>query len=267
MFALLSQTQVYAGLMYVILCPKDSKDAIGTESKERWPFETFSLRDGLAQCLKLGEFNILSKVCGNGTKQNMIHHVESLRDELLLSQSKILSMLIKERLGQSPIIFKDLKRKNFTVAALTLLKTGQVNKKEQYMYWLSDELLKAAKEGNADLVKLICEAGGPINMQGDWYQTPLHNAIWNGHASIAEYLIREAGADVNISDEFGDTALHAAVDKDNAERVKLICDHGADIDREGEGKVTALQSASYKGNLSIVDFLLRQGADVYLGER
>lgn len=71
--------------------------------------------------------------------------------------------------------------------------------------------MMAAREGAADAVKALAEAGANLNAQDPEGTTALIVAIINGHYDVARVLA-EKGADLNLADSKGMTPLYAAVD-------------------------------------------------------
>jgi ankyrin repeat protein len=80
-------------------------------------------------------------------------------------------------------------------------------------------LLYAAREGHADTVKALVEAGADVNVvaEGDKF-SPMVMALVSGHLDIAKYLL-EHGADPNKQSLSGMTALYATVDVQWAPKV------------------------------------------------
>ena len=74
---------------------------------------------------------------------------------------------------------------------------------------LDEELLKAAKNGLLNKVKLLINAGANVNTQNSDKKTPLMEAVTLGNKNIVEYLILK-GADCNLQDKMGNTALSMA---------------------------------------------------------
>jgi len=106
-------------------------------------------------------------------------------------------------------------------------------------------LLFAARDGNADAVRALVEAGANVNNPGAGEKmSPLVMAIVNGHFDIASYLL-EHNADPNMANIEGLTPLYATIDMQWApyawrpqpiasqehtsylELMKLLLDHGA----------------------------------------
>jgi len=88
-------------------------------------------------------------------------------------------------------------------------------------------LLFAARQGDIDSVRLLLDAGAPLEAQvADGY-TPLLMALHSGHTELSRYLL-DRGANPNAS-ELGYSALHIAVLRGNLEMVNMLLDAGADI--------------------------------------
>jgi len=75
-------------------------------------------------------------------------------------------------------------------------------------------LMYAARDGRADTVRMLLDAGAEINARDANDITPLITAIGNNHPEVATYLI-DRGADVNKVDWYGRTALFTAVETRN----------------------------------------------------
>jgi len=119
---------------------------------------------------------------------------------------------------------------------------------------LNDELLNAAKKGDAAAVKSLLAKSADVNAKTRYNQTPLMLAAMQGHIGIVKILI-EAGADLNVTDTFykSVTALSAAADRGHAEIVKLLLEKGA------KSKETALYVGAQEGRASVVKAALDLG--------
>jgi len=140
-------------------------------------------------------------------------------------------------------------------------------------------LIKAAKDGNIDLVEELIAAGCSLETKGMWENTPLLAACSYGHSNCALRLI-ELKADCVARNEHGATPLHYAAVEGSFETVHALlntCSIGNDSCKQlvncGEAKVynrhldayaqrTPLGSAAESGFLSVVELLLDAGADV-----
>jgi len=119
---------------------------------------------------------------------------------------------------------------------------------------VNDDLIAAAKRGDAESVKALLAKGADANAKTRYNQTPLMFAAEKGHLEIVKILI-EAGADVNTMDTFYKffTALYGAASKGHAEVVKLLLEKGA------RTKDQALIIGAQEGQASIVKVALDMG--------
>lgn len=105
-------------------------------------------------------------------------------------------------------------------------------------------LLRAAKGGDVDAVKLLLKYKADFRFANEQGATPLAVAAGSGHganptrgrfktdAQAAECvrLLLDAGADVNEMSRTRQTALHAAAAQGWIETVKVLAAHGADLE-------------------------------------
>jgi len=119
---------------------------------------------------------------------------------------------------------------------------------------LNEELLSAAKKGDAAAVKSLLAKGADVNAKTRYNQTPLMFAAEKGHLEIVKALI-EAGADVNVVDTFYKffTPLYGAASKGHVEVVKLLLEKGA------RSKEQALFIGAQEGQASVVKAALELG--------
>ncbi|KOS48725.1 hypothetical protein ACN38_g270 [Penicillium nordicum] len=116
----------------------------------------------------------------------------------------------------------------------------------------------AAKNGHIDVVRVLSDAGSPINAQDRNGSTPLAFAAWNGHLDIVQFLLSR-GADPNIATEHAGTSLCMASRSGNIDIVRCILDHGATPNPsypDGQKPLFQLSRAAQKGHEDIVDLLL-----------
>src|SRR5262245_20543470 len=91
-------------------------------------------------------------------------------------------------------------------------------------------LLFAARRGGVESVKLLLEAGAPIEQQGGDGYTPLLVASHSGHAQLTKFLL-ERGANPNASGA-GYSPLHTAVLRGDLEMVNALIAAGAQVDSQ-----------------------------------
>ncbi len=132
-------------------------------------------------------------------------------------------------------------------------------------------LIKAAKHGHLDIVKMLIASGSDVNAKGRRGATALHGIIlWYSYKprdqirlEIVSILI-EAGASVNIKDDDDLTPLHAALHSRNKkirEKIaNLLIAKGCDVNQSDSHGETPLMIAARNGDLECVKNLLKAGA-------
>ena len=106
-------------------------------------------------------------------------------------------------------------------------------------------LLYAAREGSAEITRMLLDAGADIEQADANGTTPLLTAIINDNMEAARALI-EAGANVNATDWYGQRPLWTAIDVRNLDVPGPTRDNG--VDR--------------KAALELIELLLERGAEV-----
>jgi uncharacterized protein len=82
--------------------------------------------------------------------------------------------------------------------------------------------LNAAVAGRSiEVVRLLVEAGAPIDPQQQEGWTPLHGAVHQGNVEMTKYLLAH-GADLKLQNEKGKNAIGLAADDGNLEILKLL---------------------------------------------
>lgn len=119
--------------------------------------------------------------------------------------------------------------------------------------------LSSAAAGDAELVKLLLQAGADPNQRSRSQWPALIMASSSGNSSIIDLLI-QSGADVNLGNWHGFTPLHAAVQAGHIPRLQMLLAAGADINQRTRRGWTALTEAKYQGNFDIADWLTKRGA-------
>ena len=161
------------------------------------------------------------------------------------------------------------------------------------MSGLTTPLHVAARQGHAEIAKLLLENGAHVDARGANDYTPLHLAALYGHDEVIKVLIAahatvdarskdqmtplgasskgrfaaaklllEAGADVNARATNGWRPLHTAASEGHGEVVRLLLEHGATIDAATDAGVTPLQFAAQPGHVDVVRLLADKGANI-----
>ena len=125
-----------------------------------------------------------------------------------------------------------------------------------------------AAEGEAKILSVLLEHGANINAPASEYKygrTALQAAASTGNREIVQQMLK-AGAEVNAiaSPRYGCTTLQAAVESGNGELVMMLISIGADVNAPASelGGRTCLQAAAETARADLVHMLLRQGAAV-----
>lgn len=117
----------------------------------------------------------------------------------------------------------------------------------------------AVEVGNAELVRVVVDAGADVN-ETLYPAAPLTMAALNGYTEIVETLV-SARADVNVSDPMGGTPLRWAVERGHLAVARILLAHGAEP-RYVESSLgrSLLHLAVLAGRPEVVDQLLERGA-------
>jgi uncharacterized protein len=153
-------------------------------------------------------------------------------------------------------------------------------------------LILATREGGLESMKVLLDAGAPINQQSANGNTALIVAAMNGNAATINYLL-ERGADVNLANAQGWTPLYLTIKARTMEKgtmpnpkvdqdglfkaITFMVDHGVDINARIRGNTevhngiaatwlresgaTAFLRASFCADLPVMKLLLAHGAD------
>lgn len=123
----------------------------------------------------------------------------------------------------------------------------------------------AAQGGHLGTVKLLVEAGSPVDVKDEEGMTPLLNAVKGNYASVAFYLV-EHGAnpnDVYIDDKGKrHNLLMDSILVTNTNFSLLLIEKGANTSFADDDGVTVTCQAAYMGQLPVVQALLAKGVDI-----
>ena len=122
----------------------------------------------------------------------------------------------------------------------------------------STPLIRAANNGDLEVVKVLLAQGADATIPTADRQTPIH-AVLSGRAPEPQALelirvLQKAGADVNVvalinhqEEVRGGTALHYAVRKRYKEVIKLLASYGIDMNAIDQDGLTALDYTQSRG--------------------
>ncbi|KAI3363617.1 hypothetical protein L3Q82_001250 [Scortum barcoo] len=117
------------------------------------------------------------------------------------------------------------------------------------------------KSGDLESLDLAFSQGVPVDVQDQFYKTPLMMACSSGNYEVAQYLLSR-GANVNACDQFFWTPLHHAAYAGQVEIIELLVEAGAIIDAPALSGGTPLMRAIESSRPSCVDYLIKAGASV-----
>lgn len=87
-------------------------------------------------------------------------------------------------------------------------------------------LIIAARNGNAPIVKYLCDSGANVNLQNNDGWTALHYASYYGFEAVVQVLLRY-NVSLETKNKEGYTALWYAMEKKNETLIELLKNSGA----------------------------------------
>ncbi|MDF2940193.1 MAG: ankyrin repeat and box protein 2-like isoform [Gammaproteobacteria bacterium] len=127
----------------------------------------------------------------------------------------------------------------------------------------SKVLVKAARDRNLALVKVLLDAGADPDISTEDGVTALHVSCLVGELAIVQALLA-AKANPNLVNYEGCTALHLACSIDRADIVRALLLAGADPNIQDPQGRAPLHEACTEGNAEIIKDLLKAGANPLL---
>ncbi|KNC75385.1 TKL protein kinase [Sphaeroforma arctica JP610] len=125
----------------------------------------------------------------------------------------------------------------------------------------------SAAKGKLSFVEVLVENGAVVNAQDRWGNTPLGDAVENGHDEIASYL-RRHGANFNTKELGGiEGRMCAAASAGRLSEIKQMVAEGANVNVSDYDKRTPLHLAASENFLEIVKFLVSCGAEINAEDR
>jgi len=128
--------------------------------------------------------------------------------------------------------------------------------------WRYGPLLQAVRQGDAQKVRALLDAGADVNARDRRAETPLHHAALLSRLEVARVLV-EGGADVRACSPDGTTPLHyAAADANGTAVLELLLERGADVNAANRDGRTPLHWAVRRCSAETVAVLLAHRAHV-----
>ena len=118
----------------------------------------------------------------------------------------------------------------------------------------------AAKKGEAEIVRILLEAGADLEAKNGDGETALQLAFTRDCSAVLRVLV-EFGADVASLDKKNFKAWHIAARFGKTGALRFLFELGADVDAKDEKGKTALHLAAERDNSGTVLTLLELGAD------
>jgi len=107
-------------------------------------------------------------------------------------------------------------------------------------------------------MRLPFRKGAQVNHVDGRGRTPLMYAVWNGHITVVEQLLR-AGARIDLEDDIGGKALSYAVCRGYNDMLELLLKKGTKAGSEDRTRMALLLSAAEKNDEDAVKLLLETG--------
>ena len=152
---------------------------------------------------------------------------------------------------------------NIEMVSLLLERGVRVNEQNHHG---ETALIIATRKQHARIVEMLLEAGAKTNIQNNKGTTALMKAVLSGNTQVTNLLLK-AGADRNIRNNFNRTALIYASAKNHEEIALELIQPGLDLDVKDKKGNTALIYAAQNGSLKILQKLIQNGARVELNDK
>ncbi len=123
-----------------------------------------------------------------------------------------------------------------------------------------DDFVKAAGQGDVELVGVFLQAGMNRNAKDARGYTALIQASENGRKDVVRALLQE-GVKTDLTTTEGNTAVIAAAGNDQADCVRLLIEANADVNLKNGKNWTALMKAVYQGYQKTTDVMLKTSRD------
>jgi ankyrin repeat protein len=126
----------------------------------------------------------------------------------------------------------------------------------------SEDLIRAAQDGDAAKVKTLIAKGVNVNTKDSGYErTALMYAAWRDRLEVVKLLLAN-GADAKAEDKDGWTSMIYAAYKGHLKVVEAHLAEGIDVNVTNSQGETMLMHAANEGRLNVARLLLAKGANI-----
>nr|AAY27980.1 inhibitor of nuclear factor kappaB [Euprymna scolopes] len=120
---------------------------------------------------------------------------------------------------------------------------------------IADDYIRGAKSFNLSHL---------LDLQNNFFQTPLHLAVITKQSNIVETLLR-CNVAVDIADSYGNTAMHIACREGNIDIARLLfqyAPHRVILELRNYDGLSCLHIAALQNHYSLMELLLENGANI-----
>lgn len=122
-------------------------------------------------------------------------------------------------------------------------------------------LMWASYKGHGNVVKVLIARGADISLRDSESRTSLMMAASGGHLDIVR-MLADAGADIHARSNYSDTALFMAASGGHRAVLAWLIEKGAAVDAASDTGETPLMAAALRGHTQAVEILMKKGARV-----
>ncbi|KAH8747039.1 ankyrin repeat-containing domain protein [Diaporthe sp. PMI_573] len=124
----------------------------------------------------------------------------------------------------------------------------------------------AASAEKFDVASLLIGKGADVNapLGNEWGAPPVFTAIQRGDANMVRLLV-ESGAKTDAVDRAGSTAVHAMVNFNHSDLLPVLLQHGFDINMQSKAGRTPVAFALQLKKFDLAQKLLNAGASLHAG--
>ena len=131
-------------------------------------------------------------------------------------------------------------------------------------FWYTPVIHFAAREGHAEAVQLLLDAGADPEANGLHAGSVIEMARERGHTAVAELLEEARDRRGRVSAGTADHPIHAAARRGDSATIRALLDADPSLVHLGSRSgATALHIAIHRGEPELLDLLLDRGSDVH----